>query len=232
MTFLAGWLVVTLVVATVIAASTRWLGHQVLVAAYAGSLVIAVVVAGKLGVVPGWPALALSASIFVYSATFIFSDLLSEMFGREIARRTVVSTALLYPFVFVTAQFAVRWTPHAAWEANQEAFAVTMGMTLRITIASTCAFIASQLHDVWSYHYWKKRTQGRKLWLRNNASTAVSQLIDTVVFYTIGFFGLFPIGSLIVLTYGAKLVIAAIDTPILYAVRAYLARHGVKPSES
>ena len=231
MDLIAGWLIATLAVAAGIAVSVRWLGHQALTVAYAGSLVIAVVVAAKLGAVPGLPAFTLSASIFVYSATFIFTDLLSEMFGREVARRTVISTALLYPLVFLTAQFAVAWTPHVTWEANQEAFATTMGMTLRITIASACAFVASQLHDVWSYHYWKRRTGGEKLWLRNNASTAVSQLIDTVVFYTVGFFGVFPIGALIGLTYGAKLVIAAIDTPVIYAVRAYLTRHGIEASE-
>ena len=231
MVFLTGWLLATLVVAAFIAATARWLGHQVLTAAYGGSLVIAIVVAGKLGQVPGLPDLALSASIFVYSAMFIFTDVLSEMFGRKVARRAVIGTALLYPLMYLTLHFSVVWEPHIVWEANQAAFERAMGMTFRISIASACAFVASQLHDVWSYHYWKRRTQGRKLWLRNNASTAVSQLIDTTVFYTVGFLGVFPIGSLIAMTYVVKLMIAAVDTPVIYGVCAYLRRHGVRPAD-
>ena len=231
MVFLTGWLFANLVVAALIASTARWLGSQVLTAAYGGSLVIAIVVAGKLGQIPVFPDLALSASVFVYSATFIFTDVLSEMFGRKVARKTVLGTALLYPFIYLTMQFSVDWRPHVFWEVNQASFESTIGMTLRITIASACAFVASQLHDIWSFHYWKRRTEGRHLWLRNNASTIVSQLIDTVVFYTIGFLGVFPIGSLIVMTYLVKLAIAAIDTPVIYGVRAYLRRHGLQPAE-
>ncbi len=124
-------------------------------------------------------------------------------------------------------QFAVAWEPHTVWAANQEGFAQTMGTTIRITIASLASFLVSQFHDIWSFHYWKKRTKGKHLWLRNNLSTISSQLINTVVFYLIGFYGVFPIVELIVFTYLVKIVIALVDTPFVYLAVWHLRKHGV-----
>lgn len=214
-----------MVLATLISIAARWLGHQSLTAAYAGSLVIAIMIAGKLGQIPPIPDFSLSASIFVYSSTFIFSDVLSEVYGKTYARRTVMGTALLYPLIYFMTQLSVAWSPHPVWEANQEAFASTLTTTVRITIASFCAFVVSQLHDVWAFDFWRKRTNEKYLWWRNNASTMTSQLIDTIIFYTIGFWGIFPVGRLIILTYLVKLVIAAIDTPAVYLIVRYLRRH-------
>lgn len=198
--------------------SARWLGPQILVGAFSGSLVLAIVIAGKLGVIPFFEDFSLSASVFVYSATFIFTDVLSEIYGKKAARNAVFSGLFLYPLLYLTINFAIEWQPHALWEANQDAFQATMGTNLRIIIASICGFCSSQLHDIWAFHFWKEKTNGKYLWVRNNASTMVSQLIDTTVFYTIAFFGVFPIFKLIVFTYIVKLVIAAVDTPVVYFV--------------
>jgi len=218
LTLMITWLVVTIVIATLAASAARWLGKEVLVGLYAGSLVTAVIVAGKLGVVPGFENLSLSASIWVYSATFIFTDVLAEVWGKKVARKAVYAGALVYPLLFATTQFSIEWQAHPSWIENQAAYASTMGTTLRIVIASFLAFVSSQLHDVWAFDFWKRKTNGKHLWFRNNASTWVSQLIDTVVFYTVGFYGVFPILPLIIVTYIAKIVTAAVDTPIIYAV--------------
>jgi hypothetical protein len=60
-------------------------------------------------------------------------------------------------------------------------------LTPRIAIAGFLAYIVSQNHDVWAFHFWKNKTKGKHLWLRNNASTIISQLIDSVIFITIAF---------------------------------------------
>lgn len=226
MLYLIAWLVATILLGAILAMTARRWGPQVLTGVYVGSIVVAIVVAGKLGSIPGLPDFSLSASIFVYSATFIFTDVLAEVWGKDVARRAVYAGALMYPLLFLSTQFAIDWAPHPFWAENQEAFAATMGTTIRIVIASFLAFVASQLHDVWAFHFWKEKTGGKHLWLRNNASTMVSQLIDTVVFYAVGFYGVFPIGRLILFTYLIKLVIALVDTPVIYGVVAFIRKGG------
>ncbi|PIZ54623.1 transporter, partial [Candidatus Uhrbacteria bacterium CG_4_10_14_0_2_um_filter_41_7] len=99
----------------------------------------------------------------------------------------------------------------------------------RITVASFIAYLISQHHDVWAFHFWKKKTNGKHLWLRNNASTVVSQLIDTVVFTFIAFYGVLPIVPLILGTWVVKILIALIDTPFIYG--AVWIMDKIKPKE-
>jgi hypothetical protein len=89
-------------------------------------------------------------------------------------------------------------------------------MTPRIILASFIAYLLSQTHDVWAFHFWKKLFRGRHLWLRNNISTASSQLLDTVVFISVAFLGIMPVGQLIAGQYVVKLGIALLDTPLVY----------------
>lgn len=217
----------TVLIAGAVACLARWLGKEILIGIYAGSLVVAIFIAGKLGVVPGFPDVALSASIFVFSATFIFTDVLAEIWGERTARKAVYSGALIFPLLFLSTEFSIAWDPHPVWADNQEAYELTMGTTVRIAIASFLAFLSAQLWDVYAFGYIKRLTGGKYLWLRNNASTWSSQLIDTVVFYTVGFYGIFPIMPLIIATYLVKVLIAAIDTPVVYAI-VWFIRKGSK----
>ena len=227
MLFLLSWLLVTMLIGLGVALLSRWLGSALLVGAYAGALVIAIMIAGKLGTIPGFPNLALSASVFMYSATFIFTDVLAEIWGIKEARKVVYVGALMYPLIFFTLQFAVNWEPHPVWAEQQEGFANTMGTTFRITLASLASFVVSQFHDVWAFHFWKRKTKGKHLWLRNNASTISSQFFATVIFYVIGFYGIFPIVRLITFTYFIKIIIALIDTPVVYLAVTYLKKNKV-----
>jgi uncharacterized integral membrane protein (TIGR00697 family) len=92
----------------------------------------------------------------------------------------------------------------------------------RIAIGSILAYIISQLHDVWAFHFWKTKTNGKYLWLRNNLSTMVSQAIDTLIFTFIAFWGLYEINvfiSIVLTTYLMKWIVAVIDTPFIYFAR-------------
>ena len=92
----------------------------------------------------------------------------------------------------------------------------------RIVIGSLLAYLISQLHDVWAFDFWKVRARGRFLWLRNNASTMVSQALDTVIFCSVAFWGLFELSDffqILFTTYVLKFVVAAADTPFIYLAR-------------
>ena len=92
------------------------------------------------------------------------------------------------------------------------------------------AYLVAQLADVRLFHFWKRVTRGRHLWLRNNASTMSSQLIDTIVVNSLflGFglgldWGL--VGRIIVASYLCKVILALLDTPLIYLGVALLRRH-------
>jgi uncharacterized integral membrane protein (TIGR00697 family) len=87
------------------------------------------------------------------------------------------------------------------------------------------AYLVSQSHDVWAFHWWKQKTSDRHLWLRNNLSTMVSQLFDSILFIVIAFGGTYElntIGAMIISQYVVKVGIALLDTPFCYIlVRIY-----------
>ena len=113
---------------------------------------------------------------------------------------------------------AVNWQPAFPSEIF-ESFDSVLGLAPRIILASFVAYLISQHHDVLAFDMWKKVTKGKFLWLRNNASTFVSQFIDSVIFITIAFAGI-PGGpsliEMILAQYFIKLMIAILDTPLIY----------------
>lgn len=124
--------------------------------------------------------------------------------------------------------------PADFWE-GQDAYNAILGSVPRIVLASMVAYLVSQHHDVFAFHFWRRLTNGRFLWLRNNASTMVSQGIDTVLFITIAFAGTVPLdilGSMLATQYVIKLLIAVADTPLCYALVKLVRRTGTpKPQE-
>ncbi len=154
----------------------------------------------------------------LYAGIFFATDLINELYGPSEARRAVWLglAALLLTTLYL--QIDLLYLP-APEDFIHPALADLFGFFPRIAAASLAAYLVSQLHDVWAFQMWKRKTSGRHLWLRNNASTLVSQLIDTLVFSTIAFAGLFSAGvfvQLVVTTYLFKLIVAAADTPFIY----------------
>ena len=89
------------------------------------------------------------------------------------------------------------------------------------------AYLVSQHHDVLAFHLWKKFTKGKHLWLRNNASTMTSQAVDTVLFVTIAFIGTLDFSvliNMIMTQYVVKILIALVDTPLVYVLVSYVRR--------
>lgn len=84
------------------------------------------------------------------------------------------------------------------------------------------AYLISQHHDVWAFNFWKKKTKGKHLWWRNNASTLVSQFLDSVIFVFIAFYGIFDVVPLIIGNYVVKIIIALVDTPFMYGISALI----------
>ncbi|NIM02579.1 queuosine precursor transporter [bacterium] len=186
--------------------------YILLIGIFVGGLVIAGVLASKIVNVAG---LMVPGGVLAYSITFPITDVICEVWGKKRGKYVVFSGFI----TLLVALGLIRLTlvfPKAPFWTGEEAFARILGSTSRIIIASFIAYLVSQYHDVWAFHFWRKITKGRYLWLRNNASTFVSQFIDTAVFIIIAFYGVMPIFTLIKGQYIIKLMIALLDTPLVY----------------
>jgi len=185
------------------------------------SLLLANILASKIIVVGG---LVLPAAIILYPLTFLFTDVVAEVEGKKSASSLVMAGFYLSIFMVVVI-LAGRLLPPAGFWKHQEAYTAILGSTPRIVLASMIAYLISQNHDVWAFHWWREKTGGRHLWLRNNLSTIVSQMIDSGLFIGIAFWGTVPpatIGVMILSQYAVKVGIALLDTPICYLmVRLY-----------
>lgn len=178
------------------------------------SLLIANVVAGK---VVDLFSFIVPAAVVAYGITFLCTDVINEIWGKEEAQKTVklglkiqlASTALILLAI---------WLPPAVFAVDfNAAFKTVLSQNVRVVFASLTAYTISQAHDVISFNFWRNKTKGKHKWLRNNASTLVSQIIDTAIFITIAFWGMVPnLLWMIISQYIVKAIIALLDTPFFY----------------
>ncbi|MBQ6974509.1 MAG: queuosine precursor transporter [Oscillospiraceae bacterium] len=166
---------------------------------------------------------ATTAGSVLYASTFLVTDILSEKYGKRDASRAVAYSFAVMVLWMVGTQLILWFTPNGN-DYIDGSLRVVFGLVPRITIASLVGFICSQNIDVFLYHYiWRKTGEGRgKLWLRNNGSTLLSQLVDTVLFTTLAFWGVYPRSvfiSILLTTYLFKAVVALLDTPFIYLAR-------------
>ena len=188
-------------------------GFFVVTGLFTGSLVIAAVLAAKLMVVGPF---VVPAGVIAFSLTFLCTDIISEVYGKKIAHQTVLAgfIALVATLIFI--RIAIVW-PEASFWKDQGAFSSILGTSERIIIASIIAYLISQNADVWIFSKLRGMTNGRFLWIRNNVSTMLSQLLDSVVFVVIAFYGSMPVFEIIIGQWVIKMGIAALDTPLVYA---------------
>ena len=157
----------------------------------------------------------------LYGSIFFATDILSEIYGREVARRGVWLGFIGMALMTLWMQIGLQFIPHVS-DFSQESFLTIFGLMPRIAAGSITAYLISQHHDIWAFLFWKRKTKGRFLWLRNNASTMVSQIIDSVIFCGIALWGVFDTvtwSQILLSTYLLKLMVAAIDTPFLYLAK-------------
>ena len=159
----------------------------------------------------------------IYAATFLTTDILSERYGKKTADRAVTLGFFAMLLWLCGTQITLLFVPNEAdfaYPAMKELFSILP----RLTLGSLLAYLASQYADVRLYHaIWKRSGNSEKfLWLRNNGSTLVSQLIDTVIFVTVAFLGVYETDvfiSIMVTTYLFKAICALCDTPFMYIAR-------------
>ncbi len=175
----------------------------------------------------------LSAGIIPYPVTFLVTDIISEIYGRKMANRVVIaglfaSIFMLLIIIVASAAPATDFSP----VSNAE-FDTVFGFTFVAVAASLVAYLLAQFLDVQIFHFWKRKTKGKHLWFRNNASTFSSQFVDT--FTVLLLLCVFEViewelfGLLLLNGYMFKVMVAILDTPIIYlAVWGIRKKFGLK----
>ena len=170
-----------------------------------------------------------SVGLLPYPITFLVTDIISEIYGRRKANQVVLSglVASIFMLIVVTVADNVNAT---SWSSiDNITFSKVFGLSGAAVFASMLAYLIAQLIDVRIFHFWKKLTKGKHLWLRNNASTVFSQCIDTFsVLFLLCYFNVIAwdrLGVLFINGFLFKVFFAAFDTPFFYLSTYYLRKY-------
>lgn len=205
---------------------SRELRLSIVFGLFIGVLIAMNILGGK--IIPIGP-FSTSVAFLIVPFSFLITDMVEEVYGKKKAREFIISGVVTLAIFLVIILLFVALPPHSRFSLNEEYRAI-FGTSARIIFASITAFLLSQFHDVWSFNFWKVKTRGKFLWLRVNASTFLSQVIDTFVFMYLAFYMLTPtFTALFVLQLTIpylifKLIWGATSSPLVYAGASWLKR--------
>lgn len=163
----------------------------------------------------------ISVGILPYPVTFLITDIISEVYGKKRAN-LVVTTGIFASFFSLLIVYLADAVPATIWSPiDNSLFEKVFGATAIAVFASMVAYLLAQYIDIQLFHFWKRLTKGKHLWLRNNFSTFLSQFVDTFsVLFLLCSFGKIDwelFGGLLLSGFLFKVLVAAMDTPFLYA---------------
>lgn len=193
-----------------------------LTALFVAALITANIIAVKLISIGG---LVLPAAIIIFPLSYIFGDVLTEVYGYRAARRTIWMGFLCNLLVVVAVSVAQALPPAPFWAENQPAYDRILGYTPRLLLASFLAYLVGEFANSYVLAKMKIATRGRWLWSRTVSSTLLGEGLDSLVFITLAFAGTMPDGVLlssIVTQWLAKVAYEVAATPFTYAVVSFL----------
>ncbi|MDI9255851.1 queuosine precursor transporter [Flavobacterium sedimenticola] len=206
--------------------------YVVLAGIFITNAVVAELIGGKL--IDVGPAV-MSIGILPWPVVFVTTDLINEYFGEKGVRKLSLITASLIAYTFIILYFAMKIPSTGISSVTSDQFNAVFGQSQLIIVGSIIAFLASQLIDVTIFHFVKRRTGNKMIWLRSTGSTVISQLFDSFIVLGIAFWlpGIMDTKTYIIsgLTgYTVKLIIAIGMTPLIYAghsiIEKYIAKDG------
>lgn len=202
--------------------------YIILVGIFIASLVTCNLIANKFVTINlGFKVFIVSAGILPYPLTFLVTDLISEIYGQKKANLVVFSGFVASIFVLSFLWLGAQFNSIPSSIIDDFTYNAVFQNAWRLITASMAAYLFAQFVDVRVFHFWKKLTNGKHLWLRNNGSTIASQLIDTTLVISILFVGVWDanqILSAIIDGWIFKMLMALLDTPIIYAIIYFLKR--------
>lgn len=205
----------------------------ILAAVFLSSLVVCNLIANKFVRLDlGLHVFEVSAGILPYPVTFLATDLLSELYGRRRANRVVWAGFAASLFSLLAIWLGASLPALSFSPVDDATFDGVFANTWRVIGASMTAYLCAQFVDVRLFHFWKELTKGKHLWLRNNASTVVSQLLDSALVVFVLFVGQRSFEEMLSLIFAAwlfKTLCALADTPLFYFGTWLLQRTPARP---
>lgn len=203
---------------------------------FIAALVVCNLIANKfISIDLGFKTFIISAGVLPYPITFLITDILSEIYGKKKTAQVVWAGFAASVFVLGVLLLAQQFDAIEGSPVNTENFNTVFGNSWRVILASMMAYLCAQMVDVRIYHFWKQKTAGKHLWLRNNFSTVFSQLVDTSLVVLVLFAGVRSSSEIIQFILDGwifKMLCAFVDTPLLYAITAYIRKKfGLKFAE-
>jgi len=203
---------------------------------FIASLVVTNLIANKFVTVDlGFKQFVISAGMIPYPFTFLITDILSEIYGKRKTTNVVITGFFASIFVLLILWLGNSFPAIDQSPVSDDAYSMVFANSYRVVFSSMIAYLIAQFADLKLYHFWKNLTKGKHLWLRNNASTIVSQLLDTTLVIGVLFIGkmTFPeMGALIKDGWMYKILFALADTPFMYlAVFLIRRKFKLKPNQ-
>jgi uncharacterized integral membrane protein (TIGR00697 family) len=212
--------------------SRKGIVYVVLAGIFITNAIVAELIGGKL--IDVGPAV-MSIGILPWPVVFVTTDLINEYFGEKGVRKLSVITACLIAYTFIVLFFAMQIPSSEVSTISTSQFDAVFGQSQLIIVGSITAFLVSQLIDVSIFHFFKRRTGERKIWLRSTGSTVISQLFDSFIVLGIAFWlpGIMDTKTFFLSAmtgYSVKLAIAVMMTPMIYLghniIEKYIAKDG------
>lgn len=163
----------------------------------------------------------ISVGVLPYPITFLITDVVSEVYGKRKANQMVTTGIFASFFSLLIVYVSNSLNAIESSPIDNELFSMVFGATAVAVFASMMAYLLAQYIDIHIFHWWKKVTKGKYLWLRNNFSTFTSQFVDTfTVLFLLCSFKKLPwemFQPLLISGFLFKILVALLDTPLLYA---------------
>lgn len=202
--------------------------YYLLGALFIAALITCNLIANKfISVDLGFKTFVISAGVLPYPITFLITDVLSELYGQRRTTHVVLAGLVASVFVLFILWLGAQFPAIESSPVDDTMFDTVFRNAWRVIAASMFAYLFAQLIDVRLFHFWKKVTGGKKLWVRNNFSTMLSQGVDTTLVVVVLFVGVeswSTMGAYILDGWLFKVLCAALDTFIFYGIMAWARR--------
>lgn len=200
--------------------------YVVLAGIFVTCLVLGDVTGGKAFATPVGP---VSVGMILFPVTFLLTDVINDFYGKRGARFITGVGAAMATLAYVALVITTTLPTDPESYFLEGEYAKIFGGSSKLFIASILAYLIGQILDIQVFHFWKRITRGKHLWLRATGSTLLSQLVDTAVINVVFWGGVADktpawIAAKIVREYLIKVLVAVLLTPVVYALHAFIVR--------
>lgn len=213
------------VVFSLLLACHKFFDCEGVIAWVAVATVLANIITAKNAMIFG---LSTAIGTVMFASTFLATDILSECYTKEDAKKAVYIGLFSNVVLIVATQIALKYIPSPFDYAN-EAMNTLFALNLRISLASATMYFIANMADVYIFNKIKDKTQGKALWLRNNVSTILCNCIENFGFIGLAFWGIYDAQTIITIAVSTsiiEMIVAVLDTPFLYIARRIKNRNG------